>query len=396
MSYFLLPNVSYSTNLYSSVSIKVIAKENVLPTINKTLAIYLTDIKTEIDNRQDDWDRFKKYTNPYEYIHTQISNTKMSVCKTKPLSRSYFKMIEMCGLFDLVKCLPVNCKSFHLAEGPGGFIEALCHLRQNPGDSYVGITLLDKNNNNVPGWKKSNVFLENNPNVYIETAADRTGNLMSLENLIYCQKKYKHGIDLVTADGGFDFSIDFNHQEAVSSKLILCQIIFAIAVQKKHGNFLIKFFDTFTSASIDMLYLLSIIYEDVYFVKPNSSRYANSEKYVVCKNFRLEDPETLVAQFAPIFDDINKEHNISEILSMRPPYLFVNKIEELNAIYGQQQLDSIACTLNLIDNNKTDKIENLKKHNIQKCINWCLKYNMPHNNSHMGNNIFLSKKPDTH
>ena len=395
MSYFLLPNVSYSTNLYSSVSIKVIAKENVLPTINKTLAIYLTDIKTEIDNRQDDWDRFKKYTNPYEYIHTQISNTKMSVCKTKPLSRSYFKMIEMCGLFDLVKCLPVNCKSFHLAEGPGGFIEALCHLRQNPGDSYVGITLLDKNNNNVPGWKKSNVFLENNPNVYIETAADRTGNLMSLENLIYCQKKYKHGIDLVTADGGFDFSIDFNHQEAVSSKLILCQIIFAIAVQKKRGNFLIKFFDTFTSASVDMLYLLSIIYEEVYFVKPNSSRYANSEKYVVCKNFRLEDPEALVAQFAPIFDNMNNDYNICEILSIRPPYLFVNKIEELNAIYGQQQLDSIACTLNLIDNNKSDKIENLKKHNIQKCINWCLKYNMPHNNSHTGN-IFLSKNTETH
>ena len=395
MSYFLLPNVSYNTNLYSSISIKVIAKENVLPTINKTLAIYLTDIKTEIDNRQDDWDRFKKYTNPYEYIHTQISNTKMSVCKTKPLSRSYFKMIEMCGLFDLVKCLPVNCKSFHLAEGPGGFIEALCLLRQNPGDSYVGITLLDKNNNNVPGWKKSNVFLENNPNVYIETAADRTGNLMSLENLIYCQKKYKHGIDLVTADGGFDFSIDFNHQEAVSSKLILCQIIFAIAVQKKRGNFLIKFFDTFTSASVDMLYLLSIIYEEVYFVKPNSSRYANSEKYVVCKNFRLEDPEALVAQFAPIFDNMNNDYNICEILSIRPPYLFVNKIEELNAIYGQQQLDSIACTLNLIDNNKSDKIENLKKHNIQKCINWCLKYNMPHNNSHTGN-IFLSKNTETH
>jgi 23S rRNA U2552 (ribose-2'-O)-methylase RlmE/FtsJ len=393
MSYFLLPNVSYNTNLCNSIKIMSTSKQKVLPIINKTLAIYLSIIKTEIDNRQDEWDKFKKYTNPYEYIHTQISNTKMSVCKIKPLSRSYFKMIEMCGLFDLIKSLPVNCKSFHLAEGPGGFIEALCYLRHNLNDSYVGITLLDKNNNNVPGWKKSNVFLENNPNVYIETAADRTGNLMSLENLIYCQKKYKQGIDLVTADGGFDFSIDFNHQEAVSSKLILCQIIFAIAVQKKHGNFLIKFFDTFTSASIDMLYLLSIIYEEVYFVKPNSSRYANSEKYVVCKNFRMEDTKALVENFYPIFEDNNNDHNICEFLLTRPPYLFVNKIEELNAIYGQQQLDSIASTLNLIDNNKSDKIETLKKHNIQKCINWCHKYNMPHNNSHVGN-IFLTKNTD--
>tara|TARA_B000000475_G_scaffold260450_1_gene244244 strand:- start:5 stop:910 length:906 start_codon:yes stop_codon:yes gene_type:complete len=300
-------------------------------------------------------------------------------------------MIEMCGLFDLTKDLPVNCKTMHLAEGPGGFIEAMCHLRQNKNDHYIGITLIDKNNNNVPGWKKSNLFLENNPNVFIETAADRTGNLMSLDNLKYCQKKYKQSMDMVTADGGFDFSIDFNHQEAVSSKLILCQIIFAIAVQKKHGNFLIKFFDTFTTASIDMLYLLSLLYEEVYFVKPNSSRYANSEKYVVCKNFRMDNSDELINKFYPVFNTESINVNISEIFTMRTPYLFVNKIEEINAIYGQQQLDSIASTLNLIDNNKSDKIENLKKHNIQKCVSWCQKYNLPHNKNNTGN-IFLHNK----
>lgn len=389
MSYFLLPCVSQNSNLNKYIKITESSKENISPAINKTLANYLSNIKTEIDNRQDDWDRFKKYTNPYEYIHTQISNTKMSVCKTKPLSRSYFKMIEICGLFDLIEALPATCNSFHLAEGPGGFIEALAHLRKNRADNYIGITLLDKDNNNVPGWKKSNIFLENNPNVYIETAADRTGNLMSIENLKFCQKKYGNKIDLVTADGGFDFSIDFNHQEAVSSKLILCQIIFAIAVQKKHGNFFIKFFDTFTNASIDMLYILSALYEEVYFVKPNSSRYANSEKYVVCKNFRLDNSQELVKYFYPVFD-VGDDKSIYEILSIRPPYLFVNKIEELNAIYGQQQLDSIANTLNLIDNHKSDKIENLKKQNIQKCVSWCQKYNLPHNKNNSGN-IFLNK-----
>jgi len=391
MSYFLLPKVSYNNKLSDYIDVKVLNKANTEPEINKTLFTYLTTIKTEIDNRQDDWDRFKKYTNPYEYIHTQISNSKPAVCKIKPLSRSYFKMIEMCGLFDLIKDLPVNCMTMHLAEGPGGFIEALCHLRENKNDNYIGITLIDKNNNNVPGWKKSNLFLENNKNVFIETAADRTGNLMSLDNLRYCQKKYKQSIDMVTADGGFDFSIDFNHQEAVSSKLILCQIIFAIAVQKKHGNFLIKFFDTFTTASIDMLYLLSVLYEDVYFIKPNSSRYANSEKYVVCKNFRMDNSDELINKFYPVFNNESMNINISEIFTMRTPYLFINKIEEINAIYGQQQLDSIASTLNLIDNNKSDKIENLKKHNIQKCVSWCQKYNLPHNKNNTGN-IFLHNK----
>ena len=49
---------------------------------------------------------------------------------------------------------------------------------------------------------------------------------------------------------------------------------------KKSGNFFIKFFDTFTEASLQMIYLIALLYEEVYFVKPNTSRYANSEKYI--------------------------------------------------------------------------------------------------------------------
>jgi hypothetical protein len=33
--------------------------------------------------------------------------------------------------------------SFHLAEGPGGFIEALANTRNNAHDVYVGITILE-------------------------------------------------------------------------------------------------------------------------------------------------------------------------------------------------------------------------------------------------------------
>jgi len=282
MSYFQLHNIPYNKNIDNLINFETSDSKINQPVINKTLVSYLSNIKTEIDNRQDEWDFYKKYINPYEYIHTQISNTKSSVCKIKPLSRSFFKMIEICGLFNLIYDLPINCKSFHLAEGPGGFIEALVHLRGNSKDVYTGMTLID-NDINVPGWKKSNAFLEKHKNVVIEKGIDQTGNLLSLDNLKYCYGKYKGSMDLITADGGFDFSVDFNSQETVSANLILCQIIYAIAMQKKGGIFLIKFFDTFTNVSLEMIYLLSILYEDVYFVKPNTSRYANSEKYIVCK-----------------------------------------------------------------------------------------------------------------
>ena len=96
--------------------------------INKTLAKYISNVKEQISsiNIVSKWDNMKKFTNPHEYIHTPVPGYKTSISRMKPLSRSFFKMIEMYNLFkieDLYK--NVEIKSFHLAEGPGGFIEAL-------------------------------------------------------------------------------------------------------------------------------------------------------------------------------------------------------------------------------------------------------------------------------
>ena len=51
-------------------------------------------MKKQIDNYTINWDNYKKYTNPYEYIHTVIPFTKQSICKLKPLSRSFFIFLD--------------------------------------------------------------------------------------------------------------------------------------------------------------------------------------------------------------------------------------------------------------------------------------------------------------
>ena len=81
-------------------------------------------------------------TNPYEYIHTNVPNSKSSICKLNPLSRSFYKMIELINTLNLFDNNSETIKSFHLAEGPGGFIEALSYIRKNPNDTYYGMTLM--------------------------------------------------------------------------------------------------------------------------------------------------------------------------------------------------------------------------------------------------------------
>lgn len=395
MSYFLLPSIPYNSELSNIVN-QTYTKDDSINNIaiNKTLSDYLYKIKCQIDTKQHEWDRYKKYTNPYEYIHTVIPGSKYSICKTKPLSRSYFKMIEICKSLKLIDNLPEICKTYHLAEGPGGFIEAIANMRENMNDCYYGITLVDDSDNSVPGWKKSQAFLKKHTNVKIETGATGTGDLMDPENLKNMYQQHHGSCDLVTADGGFDFTTDFNHQELVSLKLIFSQIAFAIACQKKGGSFFIKMFDTFTQASIDMLYMLSMLYDQVYFCKPHTSRYANSEKYIICKGFRLEETKPLVISLYHVLQSFNdnKDSYLSRLFDFDIPYVTVNRIEEYNAIFGQQQIECISQTLSLINSNNYDKLENMKRSHVQKCVSWCQKYKVPYNKTNVSSNIFLSNR----
>ncbi len=347
--------------------------------ISKTLHLYIMNSKEKIDKYEKLWDKYKKYINPYEFIHTVIPELKQSIAKYKPLSRSYYKFIEIAQMLKLLDDYSFNnIKSFHLAEGPGGFIEALSHLRKNPHDKYIGMTLIDDSDVNVPGWKKTQTFLNKNKNVYIDYGITKTGDLLDPQNFVYVNETYKNSMDIITGDGGFDFSIDFNQQESISFKLIYVQMCYALIMQKYKGHFFLKIFDSFSLNIIQLLYILNNLYEKVYIVKPNTSRYANSERYIVCKYFKLTDSKQL---FYPLLNNISQIKNyqyITSIYDEKLNYYFLIKMEEINAVIGQQQIEYINSTIELIENQDEEKISKLVKVNIQKCINWCIKYKIPY------------------
>lgn len=392
MLYILLPTVNSSIiNNLQCITINT----NPEPVISNSLSFYLYDIKNQINKYRDDWDEFRKYINPYEYINSNVPSKSKCVSKYKPLSRSYFKMLEIMLSFEMYtpnngsafesissklrNSIPIS--SFHLAEGPGGFIEAIANTRRNPNDTYIGMTILDDaNDTNIPAWKKSSSFLKSNPNVFIENGATGTGDILCMDNFKYCVNKYGSSMDLITADGGFDFSTGFNSQEINITKLLYGQICYALCLQKQNGNFILKIFDCFMSHTIDLLYILSAFYEDVYITKPNTSRYANSEKYIVCKHFRFSSNTGFITNLATCFSDVLESTSpIYRFLNYPIASHFINKLEEFNAIFGHQQIDNIQQTMILIDNKNKDAKDGYIRNNIQKCTNWCITHNIPHN-----------------
>lgn len=396
MPYYQLPQIEYNIRK-SNINLKIHEKNIEKKFSNPSLKYYLTHIKGLIDENIEDWDTNKKYTNPYEFIHTNIPNFKLSISKIKPISRAFFKLIEIYNDHNIfVSDAPI--KSFHLAEGPGGFVEATTYLRDNSRDTYYGMTLIDENDTNIPGWRKADFLMKKYPNINIEYGADGVGNLYNHKNLEYCKNLYRNSMDIITADGGLDFSTDFNNQEETAFKLIFSQVMYALTMQKYNGHFILKMFDTFDSASIDIIYLLSCFYETVYINKPNTSRYANSEKYIVCKKFKYSNTVELTDQFINILKQLNtidfSKQYISQIINIPIQHYYYTQIQEINSIFGQQQIDTILSTIKLITyhDRKIDRIQYLKTTNAQKCVNWCIKNNIPYNIINQSINIFLGER----
>ena len=86
MTYYQLPR----SNMHIYKHIDSIFTENLPePCISHALSAYLSDIKQRLSPIENEWDIYKKYTNPYEYIHTVVPFKKKCVSKYSPLSRSY-------------------------------------------------------------------------------------------------------------------------------------------------------------------------------------------------------------------------------------------------------------------------------------------------------------------
>jgi hypothetical protein len=171
-------------------------------------------------------------------------------------------------------------------------------------------------------------------------------------------------------------------QETSIFPLLLASIYLGFSVLGADGLFILKVFDCFMHHTIDILAILSSFYAKVYITKPQTSRYANSEKYLVCKGFlhkTSDDFSKILRNTFVTMTSIDHDTDIRRFLNIPLSLSFTSHIEEYNAIFGQQQIENIHYTLSLMENkNKDEKIDTLIKTNVNRSTNWCIKYNIPH------------------
>jgi hypothetical protein len=290
-----------------------------------------------------------KIVNPYEYIFSKVPGSKFSVSKLKPKTNLFYDFLEVCtvlNIFDTYKLKSI--KTLHLTPNSNDTIECFEMIRENYDDEimcYHGIN-------------------------------DETTKLIG--------------------DNKFDF-LFFESKTDDINEYIISLIEFLMVVlrnQTYEGTCIIKISHVFHKPIVDIIYILASLYDRTYILKPNTSNITTFDKYLVCKNFKNNEDKNINLRInyvrLLVFLKKLENKNIVSILDYDIPYYFTMKLDDMNIISGQQQLESLDLVINILKNkNKEDKIETLKKMNIQKSVMWCEKYKIPCNKFSEKTNIFL-------
>ena len=358
---------------------------------------YKTFIDDELISHK--WYKLKLFTNLFELISYNNLNYNISpLIDYIPLSRAYFKFQELIIEHDLIDNKKNTIRYAGLAEGPGGFIECFINYRrscfQDTYDNIYCITL--KSNATVnnhphtctPEWNKIQNLINSRKKmkakIILSYGKDNTGDLYNLDNILYFRDEILSDggkVDLVSGDGGLDYSANFNFQEQICFHLIFCEIVSAFTILKIGGIFVLKIFDIHTSNTLQLLFILSNYFENIIITKPYTSRPANSEKYVVCKHF-MGVSELFLNKLFQIVNKwtMTKKRNyyVDNLFAIKVPRYFKKNIQNYCNYISKFQIENILKTI-LCRNFNKQQIDSLLRSQITHTIYWAIKYKQPIN-----------------
>ncbi len=234
-----------------------------------------------------------------------------------------------------------------IASGPGAFTQYLqWRLSESMG---VGMTL--KTDDPSLDWK-TNLLEENRIDIYY--GEDGTGNLYTNWKSLceYVLSNYPLGVNLVTGDGGFEvaprgkvssdperlaaLSRQYRRQEFLSSRLLLTQILVAINCLGTGFPFMVKVFDTVTTLSAQLIFILACCFKDVIIFKPISSRPANAERYIICRE-KIKDTSSYSALLDAANEAYGTNRNVTNLFSNPLTDAFLKWLREQNQLSVTRQ-----------------------------------------------------------
>lgn len=300
--------------------------------------------------------------NPFETIGRSIFQ-----------NRSAVKMANLDALLGFVLTKPAPDLTYFadLCGGPGGFSEYILWRTQKQIKGF-GFTLRGKNDFKLS--ESLNVF----DRYY---GAKNDGNILDPDNIFslkeyILQATYGARVDFVMVDGGMNVD-DENMQEIILKQLILCQCLVSLAIVRDGGNAIIKLFDCFTMFTVGLVFLMYKSFREICIVKPNSSRPANSERYLICRFKRSSDDD--IEQYLNCIN-LQMWYGNPEVVELIPFEVlsqdksFIKYIKDSNSSIGRNQIISLKNIFQLIKTGRTQAVQAIHTESKTRCL---LAWNLP-------------------
>ena len=170
-----------------------------------------------------------------------------------------------------------TCESFlDLCGGPGAWSLFMLEI---PSITGSGITI--KTNDACRNWYDEIHTSKNYRCLEISETND-------VCDLHVREKLGKESFDLVLADGAPSEKTypDENLQELYAARIIFSEISIGCTCLTDKGKLVIKIFDSFTDTMKSLIYLIIYSFKKVFVYKPPSSRPVNSERYLICLDYK--------------------------------------------------------------------------------------------------------------
>lgn len=318
---------------------KKLTIENETKFCDENILKRVLESKSVFDNLgAEDMRRARTKSNPFETIRGNIF-----------VNRAAVKMANMDSMFDFMFTEPKDEAGQALVgendllyfadvcAGPGGFTEYVLYRKKWEAKGY-GFTL--KGDCDF----KLHDFFAGPPETFspfygINDDGDvyDPENIRSLDELVK-EETMDSGVHFMMADGGFSVEGQENIQEILSKQLYLAQCLVALTVVRTKGHFVVKLFDLFTPFSVSLIYLMYKCFQQICICKPNTSRPANSERYLVCK-WKKPYTDTIQRHLFEINKEMwrKKDKNL-DVLELVPLTEMQNDREFFDYIYNSNNI----------------------------------------------------------
>jgi hypothetical protein len=317
------------------------------------------------------------------------------------VTNAWMKMYECMSLLGepildkLDKNGDAEFHSFHIAEAPGNFMVAINHYMFSHYPKlewrWLANSYRDLYGDSSNYLTDAYGLIRNHKNRWV-FGADGDGDITSVANIRSFVAKVENefgvsskgmssGLHFITSDVKFvPPDSNYNEEEWQNIPVQMGHLLSSLVTLRKGGVCMLKEFTFFEAPKTSHLYLLANCFQHLYIVKPETSRPANSEVYVMGIGYKANLTHLQIERLYDIMQYIRfkTEHSPSIFKKSVIPKSFTDRVHKLNNLLVDKQIPALERNIELFRQyehaSREDICRDLSSIRAKSAEEWIKKY----------------------